>query len=336
MTRISIFFRKPYDFHFSIEKLFRIMMPLLQSEAEILEQICPWPSRGLWPRIKALRWAAKCTSDVNHITGDVHYLALALPSRNTVLTIHDLGFTRHPNPVARFILWLFWIYLPVHRVKAVTTISQASKNDIIRYAHCRPDKIRIIPNFVPPGLTYVPKSFQEEMPVILQVGTKFNKNMERVIKALSGITCHFRIIGKLSATQKQLMDTHGLDYSQDSGLSDKALVQEYLRCDMVTFCSTLEGFGMVILEAQAIGRPVVTSNLSSMPEVAGEGACLVDPYDEKDIRRGILKVLNNHQYRQNLIQSGLANCKKYALDKVAAQYLQLYKEIAHPSGHSLR
>lgn len=331
--QVTQFFRKPYYFHFSIEKLFRQINLFINQNNCIRPYTSRYHSRGLIARLKMILEARSHSSDVNHITGDIHFIAFGLPKKRTILTIHDLGFTKHPNPVARFILWLFWIYLPVKRVAVVTTISQASKDDIIKYARCKPGKVRIIPNFVPQEIQYTPKTFSRDQPVVLQIGTKFNKNLERTIRALEGINCHLRIIGKLTPAHLELLQTHNITYSNDSRITDQQLIQEYKNCDLVTFCSTLEGFGMVILEAQATGRPVVTSNLSSMPEVAGGGACLVNPNEVSSIRAGIDKVIKEDTYRKSLIEKGLENCRRFTLPAVASQYFQLYQEVNAKANH---
>ena len=98
-------------------------------------------------------------------------------------------------------------------------------------------------------------------------------------------------------------------------------------CDMVIFVSLIEGFGLPIIEAQATGRPVVTSNISAMPETAGDGACLVDPYNIKDIRKGVLKVINDTDYRNSLINHGIKNVNRFLPEVIAAYYLTLYKRV---------
>jgi glycosyltransferase involved in cell wall biosynthesis len=97
---------------------------------------------------------------------------------------------------------------------------------------------------------------------------------------------------------------------------------------MVLFASTYEGFGLPIIEAQATGRPVVTSRVTAMPEVAGDGACLVDPYDVASIRSGVLRVLGDRGYRDSLVHRGFENVRRFEPGRIAAQYARLYEEVA--------
>ena len=105
-------------------------------------------------------------------------------------------------------------------------------------------------------------------------------------------------------------DYHGIVIRANKVVSDEAMFEAYSEADILLFCSTIEGFGMPILEAQTVGRVVVTSNISAMPEVAGDGACFVDPLSIKAIRAGIEQVLNDENYRNSLIINGLKNVKR--------------------------
>ena len=96
--------------------------------------------------------------------------------------------------------------------------------------------------------------FNVSRPRLLQVGTGANKNLERLAAALVGLDCDLVIIGRLSALQIYALKHHRVSYENFVGLSREALVQQYLRCDMVVFVSTYEGFGLPIVEANAVGR----------------------------------------------------------------------------------
>ena len=90
---------------------------------------------------------------------------------------------------------------------------------------------------------------------------------------------------------------------------------------------------MPIIEGQAVGRAVITSNISPMKEVADGGAHLVDPFSELSIKKGILKLLNDDNYRNKIIERGLINSKKYSSEKIAQKYEKLYKTIMKGSNN---
>jgi glycosyltransferase involved in cell wall biosynthesis len=181
---------------------------------------------------------------------------------------------------------------------------------------------------------HVPKSFNVENPRILQIGTRVNKNLERVVEALEGIKCELSIIGRLSSRQCELLIEKNLKYSNSFDLTREQLVQHYQNCDVVVFASTYEGFGLPIVEANAVGRPVVTSNLWSMPEIAGDAACLVDPFEVESIRAGVRRVLEDETYRNALVRTGLENAKRFQVKTIAEQYANLYRTIHSRAGLS--
>jgi len=110
-------------------------------------------------------------------------------------------------------------------------------------------------------------------------------------------------------------------------LTDEELVAAYQRCDMVVFASLYEGFGLPILEAQAIGRPVITSNFGAMREAAGDGALFVDPYSVDEIRAAILRIKNEPALREELVCKGRENVERFRAPVVAARYAELYRQI---------
>ena len=157
--------------------------------------------------------------------------------------------------------------------------------------------------------------------------TKKNKNLLRLIEAIKDIKCKLEIVGVLDGEQLKLLNRYKIDYVNSVNISNDELNKKYVDADLLAFVSTYEGFGMPIVEAQLVGRPVITSNLLSMPEVAGDGASIVDPYNVEEIKNGILKIINDDSYRESIIKNGLENAKRFDVKKIAYQYAELYREI---------
>lgn len=328
--KVRLFYRKPRSSgNFSIETSFDQMMAHFPKYGpfQLEKFVSSYPSNGIFQRLLASWEAFKNRTAINHITGDVHFLALATPKSRTILTIHDCVFAKHPSPIARFFLMLFWLKWPVGRSKIITTVSEATKKDVIRYTNCSPEKIKVIPTIINNLYGPSPKSFNQDRPVILHIGIAFNKNLERHIQAIAGIKCHFHIIGKITKEHRTLLQKLNIDYHSEYNISNEAMLAAYQNADLLLFASTLEGFGMPIIEAQAVGRPVVTSNISSMPEVAGNGACLIDPFDVECIRAGVIRIIEDEQYRTYLVQKGFENVKRFRADSVARQYEAVYQQV---------
>jgi glycosyltransferase involved in cell wall biosynthesis len=291
-------------------------------------------SSGLWLRLKDMWAARKVQGDVNHVTGDVHYLTFLLDSKRTVLTVHDLALLGRMRGARRCVVWFFWYWLPVRSSRIVITISAATRAALLASVRCDPDKVRVIHNSVSDEFQPASGQFNPQRPRILQIGTGWNKNVERVAEALEGVPCKLAIIGHLSVAQIEVLRRHRIDYENHVGLSREALAAQYAQADMLSFASIYEGFGLPIVEAQAVGRPVVTSDLQPMPEVAGGGACLVNPFDVASIRAGVLRVIDDAGYRERLVSAGYHNAERFRTAVVAEHYAAVYREIAANAGAS--
>ena len=132
------------------------------------------------------------------------------------------------------------------------------------------------------------------------------------------------IIGKLLKEQETMLSENKIFYSNFYNLTQKELINHYIEADIVSFISTYEGFGMPVIESQAIGRALITSDVNPMKEIAGGGACLVDPYDYIAIKKAINNIISDDLYRELLISKGVENSKKYSFDKVTQMYRSLY------------
>lgn len=327
MAEILQVFRKNDNDFFSLESVFSSVEPYLSGAVTIEKYNVVSRAANLRSVLKNLFYLRKKKANVFHITGDIHYGVFAFPKAKTILTIHDCVFLKNPSATKRWILKKIWLEWPVKHCSIITTISEATRNEIIRNTNCAEKKIVVIPDPLNKQFTYVEKAFNKKNPLILQVGTWPNKNLERVAAAMNGLPCRLSIIGVLSEGQKKILTQNNIEYSNSSRLSDEELFQQYVNADIVLFASTFEGFGLPVIEAQATGRALITSNISPMKEVAGDGACFIDPFDIVSIREGIIRVMNDDELRSDIIRKGKENVKKYDPRQIAEQYLSLYKKM---------
>jgi glycosyltransferase involved in cell wall biosynthesis len=257
-----------------------------------------------------------------------------------MVTIHDFDRLYRISGIRAALFRIIYFELPLRRCQCVTTISPQIAKEMERLFPWVMPKVAIVPDCLPAGFDRVPKEFQSERPVILQIGTKPNKNLERLVSAIEGLKCKLHIVGPLSGQQRSQLEQGGVTYQNSVDVSEGDLRRAYAEADIVSFVSTYEGFGLPILEANAVGRPVVTSNVPPMPEVAGQAACLVDPLSVPSIRQGLLRVIGDPNYRAELVTHGLENIKRYSAGQVARQYAALYEGLAagclvarhHPDG----
>ncbi len=275
--------------------------------------------------------AAKRNADIHHIVGDVHYLALSLPGEKLVLTIHDCAVLERVKGWKRELIRQLWFVQPMRRAAVVSTISETTKLQLRRWVGALADKVVVVPNCFGVDFQPDPKPFNTECPVVLQVGTGWNKNVVGVARALIGLSCRFEIVGQLDNLQRADINATGVTYSELGRISDGDLLEAYRRCDLVVFASYYEGFGLPIIEAQAIGRPVVTSSLSSMPEVAGEGALFVDPGSTLSIRGAVNSLLCDERLRTALVEKGYQNVERFRPNVIAQKYAALYESILQVS-----
>lgn len=333
-VRVVQFQRRPFPTQFSVEGYFARVRNLLKGKADIHVHFLPCYSRGVCGRLRNMVNAARHQADVNHITGDVHYAALLLSRRQAILTVLDCQILDRLTGWRRAVVRFLWYTLPVRRVSRITVISEETKRQLLREVRFPAEHVHVIPVSVSELYQPCPRSFCQECPRILQVGTKANKNVQRLVRALKGIQCHLEIVGPIDQELKSLLEGCQIDFKAYGRLTDAELAERYAQADIISFVSTYEGFGMPIVEAQCVERVCVTSNCSSMPEIAGRGACLVDPFDVQSIRQGFLRVIADVQYRESLIESGRLNRLRFDPQRIADDFLKLYRQVYEESAHN--
>jgi len=325
--KVTYFFRKQSPQFHSIEELFFNIQKNLHENIDYKNYFAKYKSKGFFRRLIISFQSAFNQTDINHITGDIHFVSYFLKKKKTILTIHDIAPIKRGNVLKRKIIKLFWFTLAIKRVNYITVISEFTKNELLEHLKINPQKIVVIPNCVSSEIKFSEKEFNTNCPTILQIGTKENKNIIRLAAALININCKLIIIGKVNTEQKIILNKCNIQYENFYNIDYMQIIKFYESCDIVSCVSTYEGFGVPILEANATGRVIITSNLSPMQEVANNSALLVNPYNTDEIRNGILELINNSELRKNLISNGLENIKKYQANEIAKLYANLYNKI---------
>lgn len=327
-VRVTFVHRKPQLGNFSLESFFGDLRQALPPDIHATVWECPKVSQGLFPRLRNLIAAAKHQGPVTHVTGDISYVTLLMRRRSTVLTIPDIVLLHRTSGWRRAVARQLWFRLPVSRAACVIVISDAVRDEVVAELGCDPRQVITIHISLSPRFTPDPKPFCAKPARVLMIGSAWNKNLLRQTEALAGLPVVVDFIGVLGREHQAAFSRHGISYTHAYGLTDDEMLARYRQCDLLLFASTYEGFGMPIIEAQAIGRPVITGSTHSMPEVAGAGACLVDAHRVASIHEGVRRVLEDAPYRTSLIEAGFVNVRRFDPALIARQHADVYRALA--------
>ena len=286
-----------------------------------------------------------------HLLHEPHYVLPPAIRCRSVVTIHDCIHLMFPqylpgklaHAYARTSMWS-----AVRKSDRILTVSEASKRDILRFFDIRADKVVVIYNaiderFLAPAdeerMDLIRQRYQLDHPFLLYVGNiKPHKNLERLIdafgRARAGGLSDLRLviigdeISKYPAL-RQAVHRHRLDkYVRFLGFQPyDTLAAFYRLARAFVFPSLYEGFGLPPLEAMACGTPVVTSNVSSLPEIAGTAALLVDPYEPASIAEGITRAVSDERVRADLIARGLARARDFSWAQSVAAIHGIYMDV---------
>ena len=286
-----------------------------------------------------------------HLLHEPHYILPPATRCRTVVTIHDCIHLMFPQYLpgrlahvyARASMWS-----AVHRSDSVLTVSEASKRDILRFFDIAPAKVSVIYNAIderflaPPDeqrMDQIRQRYQLDHPFLLYVGNiKKHKNLERLIEAFGRARAgglddlKLVIIGDEISKYpplRQSVHRHRLDkHVRFLGFQPYDTLSAFYRLARAfVFPSLYEGFGLPPLEAMACGTPVVTSNVSSLPEVAGGAAILVDPYEPASIAEGITRAVTDEPARADLIARGLARARDFSWSQSAQSIHRIYMDV---------
>jgi glycosyltransferase involved in cell wall biosynthesis len=328
MKRRILFIERHPDEGVSIERVFRQVAKYLpDDEFEVEFQKAGYGS-GPLGIVKNLLSFRPRKADIYHVTGHVNYLALLLPRVRTVLTFHDLNAVSRHSGLRNWLIRRLYVTWPSVWVDKITSISDATRKDVQKELNGRQVDIEVIENPLFDGFESSPaREFNVAEPVILHIGTTPNKNLSRLIEAVAGMSCRLRIIGQISESDTAKLAEHNVNFENVDALDDSGIIEEYRNCDIVAFCSTFEGFGLPVIEAQAMRKPLLTSNIEPLRSVAGEGAVLVDPFDVESVSRGLRSIVNDQKLRGEMIAKGAANIQRFEPHAIARGYADLYHRV---------
>jgi len=324
-VRVVFVYRQSRSGAHSIETVFRAVSAAMKgSGVEVINYVLKGRRHLLADMVELRRLKA----DIYHVTGDVYFVTAMLPHAKTVLTVHDIGHYLHDLSGWRKIVyrWL-WLSLPMRLAAGVTVSSAATAEAVRLHLDEIADKVRLVELCYSPSFVLLPKGFDSVRPKILQVGTGHNKNVLRLVQALEGIECELIIVGRVAPELHQALEACRVPYQSRVDVSQAEMVRIYAAADVVAFVSLSEGFGMPIIEAQVMGKALITSDRPPMSEVAGAHACLVDPEDVRAIRAGILRLIQDKDYRHRVIRSGLTNVERFSPPSVAARFRRVYEDV---------
>ena len=281
-----------------------------------------------------------------------HYVLPPLVPCRSVVTIHDCIHLMFPQYLPHRLAHVYArasLWAAARRAERILTVSETSKADILRYCDVPAGRITVIPNAIDarfatgPGREHVERTkerYQLDGPFALYVGNiKPHKNLERLIDAFHLLRRqgfeHLKllIIGDQISKYPRLrraVDRYKLHkHVRFLGfVGDDTLAALYRLATVFVFPSLYEGFGLPPLEAMASGTPVVTSNVSSLPEVVGDAAVLVDPYNAEAIADGMRRVLTDPGLCATLHQRGLERARTFSWEVSVRRIHQVYMDVA--------
>ena len=308
-----------------------------------------WFAR-IWHRLQIPLPVETFVGRVNLFHATDFTLPPVLPGVKTLLTIHDLSFVRAPETTTPVLKAYLDRVVPrsVRRATHVLADSQATKDDLIALYGTPPEKITVLlsgvnPEFAPVTDAEARRAVRRrydlpDNPYILSIGTvQPRKNYARLITALATLGAAYDDVHLVIAGGRGWLDSPIFRAVYDQGMEDRVhfigfardqdLPALYSEAACLAYPSLYEGFGFPVLEAMACGTPVVTSTISSMPEVAGEAALLVDPYDVEAIAAAIARALSDEALRRDLIRRGFRQAARFTWERTARQLREVYERV---------
>ncbi len=301
------------------------------------------------------RRARSLNLDIVHDPNGLAPFLFGAGRSGTVLTLHDVLPLSVPGSgrALEKIIYRIWLPHAVRKAQAVIAPSSQSQADILRYLPVEPERVSVIPNGVssffhplpePDVRRHLIRRFGLEDPFILTVGSAApRKNIGRVVEAFAILAKDFPRLRLVLAGSRPMdrsaartIPAFAADRILKVGpVSDSDLVALYAGCGLFVFPSLYEGFGLPPLEAMACAAPVVCSDRSSLPEVVGDVARLVDPTDIGGMADAMHEILSDKKLRRKMRERGPAWAQKFSWERNARSTMEVYRKVVYHTGDHL-
>lgn len=284
-----------------------------------------------------------------------HFFNFFIPNKingKVIVTIHDLVYKKYPETV-NFDIEKFSteVEYSIKHSNLIIVVSEATKKDILENFNISQNKIEIVSPgiyledynkiYLKEQIDTVKNKYGLSSNFILYLGTiEPRKNITNIILAFEKYkmisndkNLKLVIAGRKGWKYEKIFETYKnskvkKDIKFINYIDEEDKIILYKLAKLFVFPSLYEGFGMPVLEAMAAGIPVITSNVSSLPEVAGEGAILVNPHSVEEIEEGINKIINGDKiFVEELITQGKEQAKKYTWEKSAKKLEKIYEKL---------
>jgi glycosyltransferase involved in cell wall biosynthesis len=212
--------------------------------------------------------------------------------------------------------------------KKIVTISEYTKSDVSHHLKVNPQKLELIYNPIPKEIINNENYYEKSNDKILIVGTSSNKNIETIFYAVKDLNIQLIIIGKLTQNHILILQELNISYHNVYDLEYSKVLDFYKQVDLVVFISKHEGFGMPIIEANALGTPIIVSSIPPLKEIGLDAVYYIkDENDFNEVRDAIKLLLSNDKLKNDLIQRGKDNIVRFNPKNIAAKYIQIYNSI---------
>lgn len=259
-----------------------------------------------------------------------------LLKRKSVVTFHDMIPYIVNERNFMFVTYFKLMCLVGKKAKKIIAVSESTKNDIVKYLKISKNKIYVIHEGVNHEKFYPRKKrFKENFVIGYLGGLGKRKNVDVILRAAKVLNNDNRFIFKIAGkgpelnSLKELAKKLKLKNIEFVGFVPEGILNSfYNSLDLFIFPSLYEGFGLPILEAMACGTPVITSNISSMPEICGDAAMyLNNPLDAEELSKKIKILMENHKLRKKLSRNGLKRSKWFTWERCAREHMKIYEEV---------